>query len=131
METYNIIKIKKEIYYKYKNNTQELYKIIYNLYTLNKKDITYGITIYHQICEIINENINKYIKLISYKKEKNKYTIIEKNNKSLLIIKPSNIIYKTNKINKNTFYILNNYNKYLLICNFKKQEYFWIKDEIK
>lgn len=130
METYHIFAIKKEAYNAYKNNEYSLYKLIYNLYNLNKEDINYGLTLYNQLCFPINKKlIEEYLELIHKKRvEKNRYMISENKNISILIIKPSNIIYKTNKISKDIIYILKSYYKYLFICNLDKKEYIWINN---
>ena len=128
MKTYYIFIIKENIYNIYKNNSNELYKILYNLYKLNEEDFKYGINLFKQICEIIKVNkIKKYLELLeNIRIGKNKYLI--KENNSLIIIKPSRIIYKCENINKDFIYILNNYNKRFFICNFNKKEYNWINN---
>lgn len=128
MNNYHIFAIKKEAYNVYKDNEYSLFKLLYNLYNLNKTDLNYGITLYNQLCYPINiKKIEEYLKLLdNIKKSKNKYIINEKNIDSELILKPSNIIYKTNNISKNITYILNSYYKYLFICEFNKKDYNWI-----
>ena len=130
MKIYHIFAIKKEVYNIYKNNEYSLYKLLYNLYNLNKNDLNYGLTLYNQICFPINKKLlDEYFELIHKKRiGKNKYMISEKENISLLIIKPSNIIYKTEIISKDITYILNNYYKYLFICNFNEKDYKWINN---
>ena len=115
MNKYYIFEIKKEIYNTYKGKEKNLFKLIYNLYNLNKEDLTYGITLYNQLCNIINKNkIEKYLDVLNIKHKKE------------LIIKPSHIIYITNKIDINIIYILNTYSKTLFICEFTKKQYNWI-----
>ena len=127
MNNYHIFAIKKEVYNVYKDNEYSLFKLLYNLYNLNKTDLNYGITLYNQLCYPINiKKLEEYLKLIdNIRKNKNRYMIKEKTY-SELILKPSNIIYKTNNINKNITYILNSYYKYLFICEFNKKDYNWI-----
>lgn len=129
METYHIFAIKKEIYKIYKNNEYALYKLLYNLKNLNQQDINYGITLYNQICNTIKINkLEEYLNLLNnIRKGKNRYMIKEKNIE-ILIIKPSNITYQTEEINNNITYVLNNYYKYLFICNFNKKEYKWVNN---
>jgi hypothetical protein len=126
METYHIFTIKKEIYNTYKNNPESLYKTLYNLYNINKKDTKLGLSIYNEICYITNiKKLKEYIKLLPITKNiKNKYLI----NKNILIIKPSNIILKYNNISEDIIYILNNYYNYLFACNFKTNDFYWINE---
>lgn len=126
METYYIFNIKKEIYEIYKSNPKSLYKILFNLKNMKKQDVNLGLSIYNEICNIINKKkITKYINLLPVIKTKsNKYLI----NKNMIIINPSRIIMKTNEINEDIIYTLNNYNKNLFMCNFKKNEYYWLNE---
>lgn len=126
MEEYNIFSIKKEIYEIYKNNSKSLYKTLFNLKNMNKKDLKLGLSIYNEICNTIDKKeINKYIKLLPTKEKMyNRYLI----NKNIIIIKPSRIILKCKEIDKDIIYILNNYNKYLFICNIKNKEYYWLNE---
>ena len=128
MNNYHIFAIKKEIYNVYKNNEYSLYKLLFNLYNLNKTDLNYGITLYNQLCYPIKiKKLEEYLELLNnIRKGKNRYMIKENNFNSQIILKPTNIIYKTDTISKNIIYILNSYYKYLFICEFDKKEYNWI-----
>ena len=126
METYHIFKVKKEIYNTYKNNPKSLYKTLYNLYNISKQDLKLGLSIYNEICYIINtKKLKEYITLLPITRNvKNKYLI----NKNAIILKPSNITLKYNNINKDIIYVLNNYYKYLFVCNFKTNEFYWLNE---
>lgn len=130
--TYHLFIIKKDVYEIYKDKTYALYKLLFNLYNLNKSDFTYGITLYNQLCDIVNtKKIKQYFELLDKVRiGKNKYYLIEDNIKQLIIIKPSHIIYKTDKESTNILYILSNYSKYIFICNFKENLYYFIDDKI-
>jgi hypothetical protein len=122
-----MFEIKKEIYEIYKNKKYSLYKLLYNLYHINKTDIQYGIALYNQICNTINKNkIKQYLEILKTKKQNNKYEL----QNEVIIIKPSHIIYKTKNLNKNTLYIISNYSKYIFICNFKTSEYYFIEEKL-
>ena len=113
MNKYLIFEIKKEIYKTYKGKEKNLYKLLYNLYNLNKPDLNYGVALFNQLCNIINkETIKKYLEVLNIKQQ--------------LIIKPTHIIYITNKLDINILYILNTYSKTLFICEFNKKDYNWI-----
>ena len=104
-----IFDIKENIYKTYKHNENELYKLIYNLYKLDKKDLSFGLTLYNQICNKINiKRLNKYISILNKK----------------LTIKPSCI--KTKQLDEETIYILKNYSNNLFICDFNKNIYKWL-----
>ena len=126
MNKYILFNIKKEIYNIYKNNPKSLYRILYNLNNTNKTDLNLGISIYNEICNTFNKRkLIKYIKLLPITKAKsNKYLI----NKNIIIINPSRIIIISNKINEDIIYTLNNYNKYIFICNFNNNEYYWLNE---
>ncbi len=128
MNNYHIFLIKKEVYNIYKNNEHSLYKLLYNLYKLNKTDLNYGITLYNQLCNTINaKKIHEYLKIINnIEILNNKYIILNNKQKTILIPKPSNITYITNKLDNNIIFILNNYSRYLFICEFNKKEYNWL-----
>lgn len=132
MNTYHIFSIKKDIYIIYKNNSYSLYKVLYNLYNLNKTDLKYGITLYKQLCNIINtKKLRKTFEMLdNTRKGNNKYMLTYNNKKSIIILNPSHIIYKTESLKKLHLYILYDYDNYLFICNFVTKKYFWIKEEI-
>ena len=77
MNKYDIFLIKKEIYNIYEKNPQSLFKTLYNLKNMNKNDLTLGLSIYNEICDIINrKKIDKYMNILTIKrKTKNKYLI--------------------------------------------------------
>lgn len=126
MESYHIFEIKKEIYEIYKNNTDSLYKTLYNLNNINKEDLKLGLSIYNEICNTINKSkLKNYITLLPITRNvKDKYLI----NKNIIVIRKSLIELKTNNINKDIIYILNNYSKYLFMCDFKNKYYSWLNE---
>lgn len=129
MQTYQIFEIKEDIYYIYKTEAYKLYKILHNLYYMNKVDISYALTLYNQVCNRISINkLKQEINILKTKQHKNKYIINYKQNKIIIIIKPTRIIIKANHINPILMYLLNEYNKYLFVCNFETQQYFWINN---
>ncbi|MBP3920502.1 MAG: sporulation inhibitor of replication protein SirA [Bacilli bacterium] len=130
MQTYYLFQVKKNIYNVYLKREYSLYKVLYNLYKLNRIDLNYGVTLYNQLCEIFNVNRLKYYFELTenIRKGNNKYMI--KEDKSLIILKPSRIIYKTNNNQNRIFYLLDNYSHYIFVCNFKTGEYFWLKNKI-
>ena len=126
MNQYYIFEIKKEIYKIYKNNSDSLYKTLYNLNKINKKDLELGLSIYNEICNKINTSkLKNYVALLKVKRNvKNKYLI----NKNIILIRKSCVELKTKNIDEDILYILNNYSKYLFICDFKNKYYSWINE---
>ena len=126
MEKFHVFKIKKEIYDTYKNNSNSLYRILFNLYNTNRQDLKLGLSIYNEICYIIDiRKIKEYIELLPITRNvKNKYLI----NKNSIVLKPSNIILKYNSINKDIVFILNNYYKYFFVCDFKNNNFYWLNE---
>jgi len=129
---YHLFIIKKELYDVYKNKKYSLYKLLYNLYNLNKADLTYGVTLYNQLCDTVNiKRLKYYFELLDKVRiGKDKYYLVEDDIEHTIIIRPSHIIYKTNKENKTILYILNNYSKYIFACDFSIQEFYWINEKI-
>lgn len=50
---------------------------------------------------------------------------------SIVIIKPSRIIIKSNHYMPNIIKIFNLYNRNIFVCDFKNENYFWLNDSIK
>lgn len=105
----HIFDIKENIYKTYKNNEYELYKLLHNLCTIKKENLSFGLTLYNQICNKINKTkLEQYTKILNKK----------------LTIKPSCI--KIKSLDEETIYILNNYSNNLFICDFNKNTYKWL-----
>ncbi len=135
MKEYLIFNIKKEFAILYKNRPGELFYIFNRIYYMKEIDKNYGYNLFEQICNFYKkEEINKYI----YEKHKNKlmYSICEDehiinnlfvNEISVLTVRSSNIKIETNTDECTFFNDLLNYNDYLFVCNFKEQDYFFLK----
>ncbi len=53
MRKYYLFNIRKEFYLVYKNNSYVLYKTLENLYKLKKENLSYGVSLFNQICDRI------------------------------------------------------------------------------
>ena len=136
MYKYYLFIIKKEVYSAYYNNMDILFSTLRNLYYSSNNELSYGLSIYNQICDIFNKNIlkdyfknknSKYIKEI-----KNKFLIKDKNGENSLInIRSSCLIIKTNSKLPIFLKIINYYNKYIFVRDFKNGRYFWLNDQYK
>lgn len=134
MRKYYLFMIKSDYYKSYKNNSFVLYNTLRNLYFLKKNNFSYGISLYHSVCQTINSNL-----LINYIKRKyhhkninsNIIKLLSENERTIVQINRSCIVVLSN-INLpdilKTFYI---YNKRMFVCDFKNEDYFWISDQIK
>ena len=134
MRKYYLFIIKQDIYNKYKNKSYILYKILENLYNLNSYNFSYGIKIYNQICspfavKVLKNYINE--KIVFFKVNEKVIKINSIYEDTYLNIKYSCVIIKTNANIPNILKIFNIYNKYILICDFKNKDYFWLNNIIK
>lgn len=133
MKKYYLFVMKNEVYKIYVKNPAILYQTLYNLYQLESYDLSYGVSLYHQLCQPFSVKL-----LENYIKEKYKYNII--NNK---VIKMKSMIektfvqigYATTVIFTDTKYpellkIFNTYNRKIFICDFDHRNYFWLSREI-
>ena len=132
-----IFEVKKDFYKLYKDKTNELFYIYNRIYKMKKSDKEYGYNLFTQISNFINKDeITKIIKDIY--KDKIIYTnnnhehIINNlflNEISIMKIKNSHIIIESNIDNPSFIKDLKSINKHLFICNFKKQDYYFLNNK--
>jgi len=127
MREYNLFIVKKELVYLYQNNPEILFKILYNLYKL-KRCFNYGVSLYNQLCLPFEvEIISKYLS-DKYNLENKKDFYI---NGTLIKLKPSRVIVKSQYNLPNIIKIFNYYSHNIFVCDFNKKDYFWLKQFIK
>ena len=133
MRKYHLFIINKEVYFKYKNKSYVLYKILESLYNLTSYDFSFGFNIYKQICMPFAVKILKnYIKeKMSYIKINNKVIKISNKEDIYLNINYASTIIKTSVNLPSILRIFNIYNKYIFVCDFKNKDYFWLDQEIR
>ena len=127
MRKYYLFAIKREYSELYSKNPYILYKTLENLYKLKKEDLVFGISLYNQICNIMEvKRLKNYFNSICTKKNNNKYLICINDDLALFNIHYSCIICKCNKNFPSVFNAMNYYNKYLLVCDFENKDYFFL-----
>ena len=72
MRKYYLFIINNDYYKNYKKNSKVLYNTLYNLYTLDKKNFTYGISLYNSVCQIVSKNLLIPIILFDYYRKQRK-----------------------------------------------------------
>lgn len=134
MRKYYLFIIKNDYYKNYKNNSFVLYNTLRNLYTLDKRNFSYGVSLYNSVCQLISKNL-----LMNYIQRKYRHKRINKKILKILSNKESTAI----QINKSCIVVLTNinmpevfktfyiYNKKIFVCDFYTEDYFWLSDYIK
>lgn len=136
MKEYYVFKLKKEFIKLYKNKASELFYIFNRIYYMKEIDKMYGYNLFEQISGFYDKKeINDYIFDIYKDKVMYSFSLNEHiiNNLflgeiSILKVKSSNLRIETNVSNCSFFEDLKNFSSDFFICNFKEQDYFFIKD---
>lgn len=134
MRKYYLFVMKNEVYKIYHKNPNILYETLSNLYQLESYDFSYGISLYHQLCQPFSVKV-----LENYIQSKYKYHLIRPNilqMKSLVEKTFVQVGYATTIILTDTKYpelfkIFNIYNRKIFVCNFDHREYFWLSKELQ
>lgn len=123
MFEYHLFIIKERKLYK----SFELYNILYELSNL-KECLNYGISLYKQLCIPFRISILSTYLNDKYNLNRKKIFYIEN---SIVTLKPSRIVIKSNHYMPSIIKIFNLYNKNIFVCDFKNKNYFWLNDSIK
>lgn len=127
MRKYYLFTVKKDYYQIYKKNPMVLYKTLENLYKLKKDDLNFGLTLYNQICDIIDiERLKNYFNHVKELSNGNKYLIKLNNQLTLFDFHYACIIVKSVKNYPTVFNTLNYYSKYIFVCDFYNHDYFFL-----
>ena len=114
----------------FKNNSEYLYEILYKLKIMHKENYNYGISLYYNICKLFNKKaLVHYMKSKTNLKYSNNKFYLDKYN--YFEIRSSCCIINNDKYIREILCILYIYNKNIFICNFDKEEYFWLNDKFK
>ena len=112
----------------FKENSDFLYKLLYEIKYMKKENYNYGISLYYNICNLFKVKVLKnYIKNKFNLKTKNNIFYLD--NENYFELKNVCCIINANKYLRQIFMIFYIYNKNIFVCNFSKDEYFWLKDK--
>ncbi len=133
MRTFYIFYINKEFKTLTKDNPYNLYKILENIYLLDKNDVNLGIDLFDQIAIPFEKNrVNTFIydnfkNNDFYSKNFNTHKMYNKYRDERFKIEThlAYISLKTN-INKKTIFEKIFLNPNLFVCDFKNKDYFWV-----
>lgn len=135
MKEFYIFNIKKEFARLYKDKPSQLFFIFNRIYYMKEIDADYGYNLFEQISDFydkkqINDFITRrYIDKIMYSVTNNEHIInnLFLNEVSILKIKSSNLKIETNIDDPSFFVDLKEFSSNLFVCNFKEQDYFFLK----
>ena len=135
MKEYFIFNIKKEFARLYRDKPSELFFILNRIYYMKEIDKEYGYNLFEQIAlfydkESVNDFVTRrYIDKIMYSYTNNEHIInnLFLNEISILKIKSSNLKVETNIENPTFFNDLKDLPFNLFVCNFKEQDFFFLK----
>lgn len=129
-----VFDVREEFYKLYKEKPSELFYIYNRIYKMKTSDKEYGYNLFSQISNFLDKGmINKFISdrykdKIMYSCNKNEHIInnLFLNEISIFTVKNSNIRIESN-MDKPTFLEdLRCLDLHLFVCDFKKQDYFFI-----
>lgn len=120
----------------YKDNPDNLYKILNSIYNMKEEELTYAYNLFKQICKTIDVlalNNKLYLKMhndLVYSKIDNEHIInnLYKDEVSVLKIKKSHLIIDCNNSYSTFFSFLNKYDSNYFVCDFKSSDYFFLSD---
>ena len=120
----------------YKENPDNLYKILNSIYSMNESELTYGYNLFKQICNSLDTlelNNKLYLKMhndLVYTKIDNEHIInnLYKDEVSVLKIKRSHLLLDCNNSYSTFFHFLNYYQDNFFVCDFKSGDYFFLSD---
>lgn len=136
MRIYYIFNIRKEYVNLYKDSKNSLYKVLYQLYYLRRKDAEYGFNMFKQLTTKIDDlELDKKIFIKMHNKmtyvKKGKNHIINnlyKEEITVLKVKKSYILINCNKNYTEFFNVLASENKDFFVCDFINNDYFFLRD---
>lgn len=127
MRKYFLFSIRKEYYDIYYKNPLVLYKTLENLYYLKKENINFGLSLYKQICNIIDvDRLNSYFEQVCLEKKNNKYLLVYNQEKIIFGVYYPCIVCKTSKNYPFGLKIISYYDRNLFVCDFENKDYFFL-----
>lgn len=136
MRRFYIFNVRNELMSLYKENPDNLYKILNSIYKMNESEITYGYNLFKQICNSLDTlelNNKLYLKMhndLVYTKIDNEHIInnLYKDEVSVLKIKKSHLLLDCNHSYSTFFQFLNHYQDNFFVCDFKTGDFFFLSD---
>lgn len=132
MRTYYLFIIKNEFYNTYLKNPDSLYKTLENLKYCTKQNYSFGLTLYHQLCEMHDiKTLKAYFRSKRFLEKGRLYLVTGpfEEEKTVVELRPSILVIRTNRNIPKIFRILNYYNRYMFVCDFKSNDYFWLANQ--
>ena len=127
MRKYFLFSIRKEYYDIYYKNPLVLYKTLENLYHLKKENLSYGLSLYKQICNVIDvERLKSYFEQVCLEKKNNKYLLVYNKESIIFSLHYSCIVCKTTKNYPLGLKVINYYDRNLFVCDFENKDYFFL-----
>ena len=136
MKEYFIFNIKKEFYNLYKDKPSELFYIFNKIYYMREIEKEYGYNLFETVSNFYDKDYvksfiyNRYKDKIMYSNNENEHIInnLFLNEISILKVKNSNLRLETNKEDCSFLKDLNSFNNTYFVCDFKNQEFFFLKN---
>lgn len=136
MRVYFVFDVKDEFINLYYDNARVLYNILKQLYYLKNEEVSYGYSLFRQLIKYIDkEKIDRrlyldYHKNVSYQKKGNMHIVnnLYKDEVSRLFVKSTYMKIEVDSGNSSFFKIIKNYSKNYFVCDFKRQDYFFLSE---
>ena len=136
MRVFFIFDIKEEFKQLYQDAPRNLYRILKQIYYLDKEEVVYGTNIFYQIVrKIPKQRVDNYlfVKLhqdIPYSKRGNMhyYNNLHRNEVSSLSVRTSYMKITTESSISSFFSILEEYKSNYFVCDFEYQDYFFLEE---
>ena len=136
MRRFYIFNIRRELMTLYRENPDNLYKVLDSLYKMSSEELTYGYNLFKQICvgiDTLAVSNKLYLKLhndLVYTKIDNEHIInnLYKDEVSVLKIKKSHLILDCNGSYSSFFNLLNEFSSTFFVCDFQSRDYFFLSD---
>lgn len=136
MKEYYIFNLKKEFVRLYSEKPSELFFIFNRIYNMKEIDKEYGYNLFSQVAEFYDKTklnsflLSRYQNKIMYSFSCDEHIInnLFLNEISILKVKSSSIRIETNTTRPIFFKDLKYFSNNLFVCNFKEQDYFFLKN---
>ena len=136
MRKYYVFNVRRELLVLYKDEPNNLYKLLESIYNMKEEEFTYGYNLFQQICipiDALDLNNRLYLTMhndLVYTKIDNQHIInnLYKDEVSILTVKKSHLILESNNSYSTFFSFLNNYQKNYFICDFETRDYSFLDD---